>query len=246
MASLPTLVRRIGLSEEAIPKKVAEGKVRIYEAAVDTAFTLTRVQWALGEPLDEVVATMQRTSKRVRDALEHGFVLRPHTADRWFEISIIGGDPATAAIIGTAIERGIDGLDTRGEVMSSFLAGLLALLRGQRAEAIKAAEALSHWLDAPSTPPATTTSLAGLDALVAATGDGDQDAFDRAAEARRQVRAVTFDGSVELRRSADGLLDAAGTAVSRMAKTNGLLLLEGDPYLGTELLAALPWPGSGS
>ncbi|HVF15102.1 MAG TPA: hypothetical protein VM942_10910 [Acidimicrobiales bacterium] len=243
---VPTLVRRIGLSEEAIPKKVAEGKVRIYDAAVDTAFTLTRVQWALGEPLDEVLATMRRTSKRVRDALGHGFVLEPHTADRWLEISIIGGDPATAATIGAAVERGLDGLDTRGEVVSSFMAGLLALLRGQRAAAGKAAEALSRGLDDPSTSPATATSCAGLDALVAATARGDQDAFDRAAEARRQVIAVIYGGSIELRRSANGLLDAAGTAVARLAAKDGLLLLEGDPYLGTELLAALPWPGSGS
>lgn len=243
---LPKLVRRIGLSEEAIPKKVAEGKVRIYEAAVDTAFTLTQVQWALGEPLDEVAATMRRTANRVRDALSHGFVLGPRIIDRWLEIAIIGGDPATAAVVVETIGRGVDGLDERGEAVSWFLAGLRALLQGQRSGASEAAAALGQWLDAPSTPPATATSLAGLDALVAATAAGDQDAFDRAVEVRRQARVAAYSASVELRRNANGLLDPAGTAVARLAAVHGLRLPAGDPYLGTELLAALPWPGTGN
>lgn len=243
---LPKLARSIELSEQAIPKKVAEGKIDIYDAAVDTAFTLTQVQWGLGEPLDEVVATMRRTNGRLGAALGHGFVVGPHFVDRWIEIAIIGGDAPAAAAVADAVDRGIEGLDQRGGPARWFLAGLVALLRGETSAANEAADALGRSLDDPSTAPAVATAFTGLAALVGAAASGDQAAFERAAVARGRATAATYGASVELRRSADGLLDAAGAAVARMGTMRGLRLPDDDPYLAAELMGALPWPAKGA
>jgi hypothetical protein len=242
---LPKLARRIGISERAIPEQVAAGNVFIYDAAVDTAFSVARVQWALERPLDEVTATMRRTVTWVRDAVAAGFEVGPLLIDRWLEIAIIGGDPGTAATLVGLLDRGAIDLQSRGEAMVAFLGALRALLQGDRDGAAAAAGSLGQRLDAPDTDPATVQALVGLDRMIGATTTGDQAAFDQAVALRRQARAAAFGGSVQLRRHPDGLLDAAGASVARLAALRGRQLPPGDPYLATELLAAVPWPRTG-
>lgn len=166
--------------------------------------------------------------------------------DRWLEIAIIGADPVAAATIVDLIARGVVDLESRGETVEWFLAGLRALLQGDRGAAATAAESLGRWLEAPATDPSTARYLAGLDLLIGATASGDQAAFDQGVAVRRQGRVAAFGRSVQLRRNPDGLLDAAGAAVARLAVLRGRSLPPGDPYLATELLAAMPWPRTGA
>jgi hypothetical protein len=244
----PKLVRRMGFAEDAMAKEPGDpSDAPFLEAAVDTAFTLARIQWGLGEPLADVVATLGRTCDRIRHALARGLVPGPRIADLWLEIAIIGGDAATASAIGERLRRGeIAGLAERGEVAQWFLVGLRALMDGDDAAAAEASDALRPWLENPRTAPPEASGFAAVDLLIGATARHDQDAFDRAVDARVQARVAAYGRSGELRRSASGLLDAAGTAVTRFAAQRGLSPPVGNPYLATELLAATTWPPGGS
>jgi hypothetical protein len=237
--------RGIGTSATRISAGVDADELLVYNSAVGTAFTLARLQWALERPLDDVVASMRQAVTWMREAIAKGFEVGATNIDRWLEIAIIGGDPAAAATVVDLIDRGVVDLGKDREAEGWFLAGLRALLQGDRDAATNAAESLRRWLDAPDTAPFAAQSLAGLDLLIGATASGDQAAFDDGVAIRRQARVAAFGRSVQLRRNPDGLLDAAGAAVARLAALRGRSLPPGDPYLATDLLAALPWPRSG-
>ena len=246
----PKLARRIGFSEEAMTKDADRpadaSDAPFLEAAVETAFTLARIQWGLGEPLADVVATVGRTCERIRHALARGLVPGPRIVDLWLEIALVGADPAGTAAISERLRRGdVPGLSTRGEVAQWFLVGLRALVDGDDKAAVEAADALGLWLGDPGTAPADASAFAASDLLIGATARREQDAFDRAVEARVQSRVAAYGRTGELRRSAYGLLDAAGTAVARLASRRGLSLPPDNPYLATELLDAMPWPSAG-
>lgn len=243
LGELPKLTRRVGMSEEAIPQKVADGKLNVFDALVDNTFHLVRVQWALDAPVQEVAGTTIRTINRIREALSHGFVVGPMIIDRWLEIALIGGDPGSAGALMRLYDQGIDGLKERGEATQWFLAALRALLGGHRDAASEAAKALGQWLDSPAVPARVATAMTGLDRMIAAAAGNDQRAFDRAVEARRTAWAESFTASDETRRHTDALLDAAGATVARLAGLRGITLPPDDAYLATELLQTLPWRG---
>lgn len=200
---------------------------------------------ALDEPVAEVATALRQATGHIDDALRQGFTPDANNVDRWLQIALIGADPASAAELGARIEAGIEGFSERSEVVAWYVAGVLALLRGQADAARAAATALTQWLDVPATSPRTVAGYGALGELIAATAAADQAAFDDAANARSEVMADAFGGSVELRRHPDGLLDALGAPVARLATLRGLNVAAGEPYLAAELLAAVAWPTGG-
>ncbi len=230
---------RMNRSYPKAAAKIAEGKLLLFSTWVDMVFERTATGWGLEEPLPAVVEALERTTAFIDEALEKGFTPSLNEIGRWLEIALIGGDRDAAVELASALQSAAQG---RSESPWSFARGLIALLRDQPDAAEEEARAMSQWFDSPACAPYEIAAYGCLDRLIAATAAVDQGAFDAAAADRARSVAEMFGVSTELRRNSYGLIDAGGSAVSRLALARGLTVPSDNPYLAGDLLASTPWP----
>jgi hypothetical protein len=219
------------------------GQLHLYGDCVDTVFTVARLEWSLGAPVQRVAESVRKVCDIVRAVVGEGVLVDAFSAGYWLQLALIGGDGSSARRLGEQIEGSIAGR-APADPLSCFMVGVRALLSGSSALAKQAAEVLCD-LAQTANGSARDGAFLGLAPLLKAVAAKDQAAFDAALGARRDALIARYGRTLELRRSAYGLFDLDGASLARLAGVVGLRLPVGDPYFATDLLNELPWFDAG-